>query len=61
MLDLVDEVLTMAPEFSEDSMVITPIAAIFDWASATPSGFAAFRDPRVNAALKAILQEWAGS
>jgi len=58
LLRLVNEVLTMAPEFSEDSMVITPIAAILDWASATPAGFAAFRDPRVNAMLKKVLTAW---
>ena len=48
----------MAPEFSTDSMVITPLGAIFDWASGTPAGFAAFRDPRVNAVLKRILSAW---
>ena len=60
MWDLVNEVLTMAPEFSADSMVITPIAAILDWASATPAGFAAFRDPRVNAMMKKVLTAWCG-
>jgi len=58
LLDFIDEVLTMAPEFSQDSMVITPIAAILDWASATPSGFAVFRDARVNAMLKKVLTAW---
>ena len=58
LLLLIDEVLTMAPEFSEDAMVITPIAAILDWSISTPSGFAAFRDPRVNAALEKILNTW---
>src|SRR5580704_4175698 len=52
MLGLINEVLTMAPEFSESAMVATPLAAILDWAMGTPAGFAAFRDPRVNAMLE---------
>ncbi len=58
LLRLIDEVLTMAPEFSETSMVATPLGAILDWTMGTPSGFAAYRDPRVNAALKRILTAW---
>ena len=58
MLRLINEVLTMAPEFSEDSMVATPIGAILDWTMGTPAGFAAFRDPRINAMLKKILTAW---
>lgn len=58
MLRLINEVLTMAPEFSADSMVITPLNAIFDWAMGTTAGFAAFRDPRVNAMLKKVLTAW---
>jgi phosphatidylserine decarboxylase len=58
MLRLINAVLTSAPEYSEDSMVMTPIGAILDWASGTPAGFEAFRDPRVNAALKEILDAW---
>jgi phosphatidylserine decarboxylase len=58
MLRLINEILTMAPEFSVDSMVITPIGAILDWAIGTPSGFAAFRDPRMNAMLKKVLTAW---
>src|SRR5487761_1690499 len=58
MLRLINEVLTMAPEFGESAMVATPLAAILDWAMGTPAGFAAFRDPRVNAMLKKILNAW---
>lgn len=58
MLRLINEVLTLAPEYSEDSMVITPMGAILDWASGTTAGFGAFRDPRVNAAFKKILNAW---
>ncbi|HTY33987.1 phosphatidylserine decarboxylase family protein [Mycobacterium sp.] len=57
MLRLINAILTFAPEFGENA-VITPLCAIFDWAMGTPSGFAAFRDPRINAALKKILSAW---
>ena len=58
MLRLINELLTMAPEFSETSMVATPLNAILDWPMGTPAGFAAFRQPRVNAMLKKILGAW---
>jgi phosphatidylserine decarboxylase len=58
MLRLIDEVLTMAPEFSEDAMVVTPLGAILDWTMGTPAGFAAFRHPRINAMLKKVLTAW---
>jgi phosphatidylserine decarboxylase len=59
MLRLINEVLTMAPEFGpQGAMVATPLAAILDWAMGTPAGFAAFRDPRINAMLKRILTVW---
>jgi phosphatidylserine decarboxylase len=58
LLRLINEVLTMAPEFGENSMVATPLGAILDWTMGTPAGFAAFRDPRINAMLKKILTAW---
>ena len=58
MLQLINEVLTMAPEYSQDAMVVLPLGAILDWTMGTPAGFAAFRDPRVNAMLKKILGAW---
>ncbi|WP_375425439.1 phophatidylserine decarboxylase associated domain-containing protein [uncultured Friedmanniella sp.] len=39
-------------------MVITPLNAVLDWAMGTTAGFAAFRDPQVNAALKKVLRAW---
>ncbi len=57
MLRLINEVLTLAPEFG-GSMVTTPIGAILDWTMGTPAGFAAFRDPRINAMLKKVLNAW---
>jgi phosphatidylserine decarboxylase len=59
MLRLINEVLSIAPEFGPQSaMVVTPLAAILDWAMGTPAGFAAFRDLRINAMLKKILTVW---
>ncbi len=58
MLQLINEVLTMAPEYSEDAMVVLPLGAILDWTMSTPAGFAAFRDSRINAMIKKILSVW---
>lgn len=58
MLRLINEVLRMAPEFSEDAMVMLPLGAILDWTMGTRAGFAAFRDQRINAMLKKVLTAW---
>jgi len=59
MLRLINEVLTMAPEFGpQGSMVATPLGALLDYTMGTPAGFAAYRDPRINAMLKRILTVW---
>jgi phosphatidylserine decarboxylase len=57
LLRLINEVLTMAPEFGDQNVTL-PLGAILDWTMGTPAGFAAFRDPRINAALKKILTAW---
>jgi len=57
MLRLINAVLTMAPEFGENA-VITPFCAILDRTMGTSSGFAAYRDPRINAMLQKILTVW---
>ena len=36
----------------------TPLGAILDWTMGTPAGFAAYRDPRVNAMIRKILNAW---
>jgi phosphatidylserine decarboxylase len=59
LLRLINEVLGRAPEFGpQKTMVATPLGAILDWTMGTPAGFAAFRDPRINAMLKKILTVW---
>jgi phosphatidylserine decarboxylase len=59
LLRLIDGVLDTAPEFSEGAMVTTPLTGILDWTMGTTSGMAAYRDPRVNAILKKVLDAWA--
>lgn len=59
MLQLFSAILKTAPEFNETGLVGFPINAILDWPMGTYSGFAAFLNEKVNAQLKAILNEWA--
>ena len=59
LLHLIDDVITTAPEFSEGAMVTTPLTGILDWTMGTTAGMAAYRDPRVNAILKKVLDAWA--
>src|ERR1700744_1743961 len=57
LLRLINEVLSSAPEFGGDQ-VATPLGAILDWTMGTRAGFAAYRDPRVNAMIRKILTAW---
>jgi phosphatidylserine decarboxylase len=57
LLRLMNEVLRMAPEYGSE-MVALPLNAILDWTMGTTAGFAAYRDPRINAMLKKILTAW---
>ncbi len=41
MICLINEVLTMAPEFGENAVVI-PLAAIFDWTMGTPAASSSY-------------------
>lgn len=59
LLQLINEVLTMAPEFGDQNVTL-PLGAILDWTMATSAGFAAYRDPRVNEMLRKILGVWSG-
>ena len=58
MLQLVNAIMTRAPEFNETGLVGFPINAIFDRSMATPGGFAGFLNADVNRALKNVLNEW---
>ena len=58
LLRLINEVLTMAPEFGDQNVTL-PLGAILDWTMGTQAGFAAYRDPRLNTMIAKILAEWA--
>ena len=59
MLQLINQILTKAPEFNKSGLVGFPINAILDWPMGTEAGASAFLNPKVNAQLKKILNEWA--
>jgi phosphatidylserine decarboxylase len=59
MLALINGILTTAPAFNRTGLVGFPINAILDWPMGTEGGFAAFLNDDVNAAFKAILNQWA--
>ena len=59
MLQLINVIMTKAPEFNETGLVGFPINAILDWPMGTAGGFAAFLNDKVNRQLKKILDEWA--
>jgi phosphatidylserine decarboxylase len=57
LLRLINEVLTMAPEFGDQNVTL-PLGAILDWTMGTSAGFAAYRDPRLNDMIRRILAVW---
>lgn len=59
MLQLLNIIMTRAPEFNETGMVGFPINAILDWPMGTPAGNSAFLNQKVNRQLKKILNHWA--
>ena len=58
MLEILNTIITHAPEFNQSGLVGCPINAIFDWPMGTAAGFSAFLNERVNAQLKVVLNEW---
>jgi phosphatidylserine decarboxylase len=58
MLQLLNTVMTHAPEYDQSCLVGCPINTIFDWSMGTAAGFAAFLNERVNAQLKHVLNAW---
>ena len=58
MLELLNAILTHAPEFDQTGLVGCPINSIFDWPMGTAAGMAAFLNERVNIQLKKILNAW---
>ncbi|KAG0229754.1 hypothetical protein BGW42_001357 [Actinomortierella wolfii] len=61
-LRVLNHLLTTAPSWSDKSermgLVGVPINALLDWPMGTPSGYAAFLDPDINAMLKKVLNAW---
>lgn len=58
MLQLLNTIMTHAPEFDRTGLVGCPINTIFDWSMGTAAGMAAFLNERVNRQLKAVLNAW---
>jgi phosphatidylserine decarboxylase len=58
MLQLLNTILTHAPEFDRTGLVGCPINTIFDWSMGTAAGMAAFLNERVNAELKKVMCAW---
>jgi phosphatidylserine decarboxylase len=58
MLQLLNTIMTHAPEFDQTGLVGCPINTIFDWSMGTAAGMAAFLNERVNAQLKKVLDAW---
>ena len=58
LLNLMALTVVQAPPFDETALVGCPINALLDPLMNMPSGYALFRSPTLNAALKAVLHEW---
>lgn len=59
MLRLFNTIMTHAPEFNESGLVGFPFNAILDWSMANVGGWAGFLDDKIDAYLRAMLNEWA--
>ncbi|KAJ6185164.1 hypothetical protein N7519_006465 [Penicillium mononematosum] len=61
-LYVINHLLTTAPSWTDKAhrvgLVGLPINAVLDWPMGTPSGYAAFLDPDINAMIKKILNAW---
>ena len=59
LLQLINQLITEAPEFNKTGLVGFPINTILNWLMGTEAGASAFLNPKVNSQLKKILNEWA--
>ncbi|MCX6582007.1 MAG: phosphatidylserine decarboxylase family protein [Candidatus Aminicenantes bacterium] len=59
MLEKIDAVLTTAPKYEDSGLVGFPINAILIDTMATPAGYAAFRNEKINSMFKKIIDRWA--
>ena len=58
MLNMLNQILTTAPEFNQTGLVGFPINAILNWNMGTEAGSTAFLNNSVNEKLKIILNQW---
>ena len=58
MLQVMNRILTMAPEFNKTGLVGFPINTILNWPMGTPAGTTAFLNEKVNLQLRKILNHW---
>jgi phosphatidylserine decarboxylase len=60
MLDALNRIRQTAPLYDPDPnrRNAFPMSSLFAYMMATPAGFAAFRDQRINEAIRRILKEW---
>lgn len=62
LLQVLNHLITTAPQWSDKAhrsgIVGLPINAALDWPMGTPSGYALFLDPEVNAVIKKMLNVW---
>lgn len=60
MIAMMQQIVVSAPQWNDTALVGAPLNALFDPLMNVAAGYAVFRDPRVNAALKTVLQSWCG-
>ena len=58
-IQLMNRILTQAPEFNNTGLVGFPINAILDWPMGTQAGTSVFLNEKVNRQIKKILNQWA--
>lgn len=58
MIELINEILTTAPEYNDTELVGFPINTILNWTMGVPAGAEAFRNEKVNAMFRKILAVW---
>jgi len=62
LLRVLSHLVTTAPSWTDKAhrvgLVGLPINVVLDWPMGTPSGYAAFLDPEINAMLKKVLNAW---
>ena len=58
MLCLINRAMDKAPDYDETDMVGFPINTILNWTMGVPAGFHAYRNDKVNAVVRKILDEY---